>query len=220
MTILKHVYSVKELLNKGTLENNYAYSNLFIQHFLEIYRCYVLNRRIDRREKLQEYNYSAVCMELEMSTFQAKCESDDCLILKSKHPVPLFLANTLSVYYTNGEVISHRTINQNKYNKYSIQKEDKTSWFIFDNYLYIQNNLLLEKVILRGIFENLADVHTIDCNCNPNGCDEDYEFYVDPALIPEIYQMVLNNLIGFNDETKPIQPQSSSKNNQKDKEDS
>jgi len=218
MVISKHVYAIKELLNKGNIKNDYSYSNLFIAHYLEVYRSYMLNRKLQAGDTLQDFNFSTVCMEMEITTFENDCETNQCKILKSKHPLPNFLHKSLTVYYINGEVISHRTINQNKFNKYSIVKQDKATWFIFNSYLYIQNNLLIDKVILNGIFENLGDVAKIDCNCPNKDCSEDYEFYVDPALLAGIYQMVLQNLQPFNDETKSIPPLSTAQNNQADQE--
>lgn len=213
MTILNHVYAVKELLNKGQIKNNYPYSNLFIQHFLELNRCLVLKQRLSNKDSLADINYTKVCLEMEISNFEGDCYKGQCKILKSKKPIPLYLGDSLSVLSVSGETLSQRTINQQKYSKYSITKSDQPFWFIFNNYLYIQNNLLIEKIILKGIFESLESVATIDCNCTSPDCVNDYIFSVDPSYVTTIYDLTLKNLLMFTHETDTVQANTTKKDN-------
>lgn len=212
MTILNHVYAIKELITKGKLKNNFPFSNLFIQHFLEINRCLVLKQRMGSKEHLADINYTKVCIDLEITHFEQDCYKGQCKILKSKKPIPLHLANSLSVLTVAGESLSHRTLNQQKYSKYSITKSDQPFWFIFNNYIYIQNNLLIEKIILKGIFEDLESISLLDCNCTDGQCAEDYPFTVDPSYVPIIYDLTLKNLLMFTNEVDTVQEDNPKKN--------
>lgn len=192
MNIYKHIYSIKEILNRYDIPNRNAITNLLIEHFLNIERANILGDLRRRNIRLSSYNYSTICVPMVLTNKEDCIEG--CYILKSKYKIPEYIGNLI---VRNGTVkLTQRPLHTAKYSKAALNKTDNIYYYIHDNYLYIEGTTAFEKVIVYGIFlsnKDLNDPEKADCECNH--CVSDYDFRIDPELIDTLYKLVIKLIL-------------------------
>lgn len=73
----------------------------------------------------------------------------------------------------------------------------KEGWFMHDNYLYIVNSTVLEKVLLNALFDNPQEVHDLNCPNTQSGDCTDFmeeDFPIDSDLVSPMYDLVVERL--------------------------
>ena len=111
MTLLEHVYAVKNLLAHGPAPDDFSYSNRLIAHFLKVARARLIQNKADKYSFISEQSYQSLCINLTKSNFHNCCEAPDseCQVLKSTIEIPRFLnsrmGNFLKVMDLEGRVI-------------------------------------------------------------------------------------------------------------------
>lgn len=207
MTLLSHVYAIKNLLSHGTPSDDFSYSNRLISHFLRVARSYLIEKKIDRYNVISEQSYQDLCLTLAEADFHNCCDfitvPTDCKLMKSTMVIPKFLnsrwGNFMRVTDLVGAVIPEITLTQNKFAAYSLAPANKTQtgWFMHDNHLYVLNNLFLERVLLNALFDNPAEIHDLNCVVTESNCTDfqDEEFPVDSDLVRDMYQLTLDFFI-------------------------
>lgn len=93
MTLLEHVYAIKNLLSQGPSSDDFSYSNRVIAHFLQVSRAKLIERKADKYRFISDQSYQSLCVDLELGNFHNCCDKADleCKILKSVKPIPKFL---------------------------------------------------------------------------------------------------------------------------------
>lgn len=202
MTLLEHVYAIKNLLSHGPSSDDFSYSNRLIAHFLQVARAKLIEVKADKYHFISDQSYQSLCVDLELSNFHNCCEKDDleCKILKSVNPIPKFLnsrwGNFLKVMDLSGRVISELNLTQNRYSIYALTKT-KTGWFLHDNHLYVVNNKYLETVMLNALFDNPEEIYQKNCATSGTNCSDfmDEQFPIDSDLIEAMYKLALQMLM-------------------------
>lgn len=203
MTLLQHVYAIKNLLSQGPVSDDFSYSNRLIAHFLQIARSKLLEDKANKYHFISEQSYQSLCLDLELSNFHNCCDTpdNDCKVLKSTTDIPKFLnsrwGNFLKVMDMSGEVIPEYNNTQSKYSVYALV-QPTTGWFMHDNRLYVLNNKHLRKILLNALFDDPNQIHQLNCpTSGDNNCTDfmGEEFPVDSDLINDMYKMTLGFLL-------------------------
>lgn len=204
MTLLHHIYAIKNLLARGNASDDFSFSERLIAHFLEVARGKLILDKINKYKFVSDQSYQDLCVALQESVYHDCCDVidfGDCKLLKSIDPLPKFLnsawGNFLKVTDLSGNVISELTLTQNTYSKYAIIKP-KTGWFLHNNHLYVLNNTGLRKVLLNALFSNPQEIYDTNCTTGTGKCVEylAQEFPVDADLMQAMYELTLKLLLG------------------------
>lgn len=171
------------------------------------YRSFLLKQRYlsDLKKQIPESNYQTLCLSLEQDTLidGIPCEG---YYLRSKEPLPklLPLGNT-RVYPTENMFSSNLTMVSWDRIKY-VGENKWLANIIYgawgpDNRLALRSAnpqfLYLDKVTVRGIFENAEEASEFECDNqgNPETCDIlDRDFPLEDALIAPLVELITKEL--------------------------
>lgn len=205
MTLLTHVYAVRNLLSKGASSDDASFSLRLIAHFLRISRGLLVEEKANKYNTISEQSYQSVCVDLVKGQFHNCCDAPQskCLLLKSTTKIPKFLVtrwgDLAKVMTLDGRTIAKSSLTASRLSKYSLTNKDpKPGWFIHDGYLYLIHNTNLEKVLINSLFEDPSAVAEINCATGPTNCPAymEEEFPIDPDLVPRLYDLTLKYLVG------------------------
>lgn len=203
MTLLEHVYAVRDILSRGLASDDASYSLRLIAHFLKTSRALLLEQKADKYYYISEQSFQSLCVALEKGQFHNCCEgpSANCTLLKSKSPIPKFLntrwGDFAKVMTLDGRTLSKTSMTTNRFSEYSLSnKTPKIGWFIHDNHLYVINNDFLETILLNSLFDDPEEISNLNCPSSDTNCvgfmQED--FPIDPDLVNAMYKMTLEFL--------------------------
>ena len=182
------------------------YTEEHIMFLLGKYRTFLIKQRYsDIKKQIPESNYQTICLDLiEVPAISGEpCEGGSYLRSKEKIPFLMKIGNprVYPIDYYQGEItyVSRDRMRYVGYNKY-LQNIIYASLGP-DNYLYFKSFnpqfLYLEKVRMTGIFEDTLAASELQCP-DENGdtvCDVlDREFPIENALIPQLIQLVVEEL--------------------------
>lgn len=202
MTLLHHIYAIKNVLNNGPSSISTTFTDRLVAHYLQVTRAVLLERKIDKYYFISEQSYQSLCVDLEESSFHNCCNTPDldCKVLKSINSIPKFLnsrwGNHLKTMDLTGTVIPEFNLTNDKYSQYALIKPS-TGWFIHDNHLYIINNKHLSKVLLNALFNDPEEIYNVNCPDNTGEICKGYyedEFPIDSDLIDPMYRMTIDLL--------------------------
>lgn len=93
MTLLDHVYALKNILSHGPSSDDFSFSNRLIAHFLQVSRAKLIEQKADKYYHISDQSYQSLCVTLAPANFHNCCSAADldCKILKSTLPIPKFL---------------------------------------------------------------------------------------------------------------------------------
>lgn len=93
MTLLEHIYALKNILAHGPASADMRLSDRLIAHYLQVARAKLIEQKIDKYYFISEQSYQDWCVQLELSNFHSCCQGPDpdCQILRSTTVVPKFL---------------------------------------------------------------------------------------------------------------------------------
>ena len=183
-----------------------SYTEEHIMFLLGKYRTFLIKQRYsDVKKQIPESNYQIICLDLiEVPAISGEpCEGGSYLRSKEKIPFLMKIGNprVYPIDYYQGEItyVSRDRMRYVGYNKY-LQNIIYASLGP-DNYLYFKSFnpqfLYLEKIRMTGIFEDTLAASELQCP-DENGnivCDVlDREFPIENALIPQLIQLVVEEL--------------------------
>lgn len=170
---------------------------------LSKYRGALLQQYHNIKKEIPESNYQTICIDLEDTT-KIHCMSGP--ERRSVQEIPNFMTiGSPSVLLYNGfeseviEFVPYKRLKSVGHNKW---KEN----FIYaamgpDQHLYLSSTnpqyLYLEKVKVRGIFEDFEKAAELDCNYNAECSDiMELEFPLEVSLVPDLIARVVKDILG------------------------
>lgn len=204
MTLLNHVYAIRNLLAKGVASDDESYSLRLIAHFLRVTRGMLIEQKANKYHSISEQSFQSLCLDLVESNYHNCCSGPDtkCKLLRSTTKIPRFLStrwgDLTKVMTLDGRVLSKTSVTSNKYAPYSItNRVPKPGWFIHDDYLYVINNKSLEKILLNSLFDDPEAIAQVNCATNGVDCVDfmDTEFPVDSELVSPMYELTMKFLV-------------------------
>ena len=213
MLIKDHIDSIKHVLNSGIESDDSRMSDRLIYHKMKIYRTLLLQRYVDKHHFLSDFNYQTIaCLKLELAfAHDCNCIPDalKCKIRKSVSKIPTIMSRhktgylIKSVMYPDGTPIPYRDVGSYKNKRYRKTNDDsKPFWYIYDNYLYVANDLNIAAIIVIAVFEDpelLANLTLCDGNgVNTNQVCFDpvkNDFPIQGELVAPLEELVVQNLL-------------------------
>lgn len=143
------------------------YSDRYLWQLFTIQKSKLIYRRLNQFKHVNEQNYVSFCMELEKAkSHECGCIIKGCDVLKTKHQLPRLISrrntNTLSVYDLNWNRIDY--INQfdlESYLDYDPIFQNKTLYSIVNNRVIIWNNLDIEFIQVKAIWEDITEIDAV-----------------------------------------------------------
>lgn len=201
--LTKHIYTIKNIVSRGPVSDDFNYSDRFIGHLLKVTRNRLIKQKMDKYNSISPYVYQDLCVTLERGQYSdcPNLPTTSCYILKSVDDVPEVLQARWGyageVTYVDGRKLSHTNLTSNEYKRYSLLNNVnnlKDKWFIHNKKLFVlSNNGYLMKVLLSGVFEDPEEVFDMNLEgCPTAGMPKD--FTIDPELVDPMYEMVLKSM--------------------------
>ena len=208
--LLHHVYFIQNIINKGVPSDDSRFSNRLISHALKQARSRLVKIKLDKQDYISEANYQKLCIPLELHTYHnCHCITDnqDCQILRSKNVIPKYMVAkwgpAIQPMSLAGVKLSQVSITSNNLDQYSLTAQNKSGYFIDENYLYILNNIKLRAVLIKGIWEDPEEVlgYNEQTCTELDNCEDilDQDFPIDAELVYPMYQLTMQLLgLSFN----------------------
>lgn len=204
-TLLTHVFYIQNILNGGKITDDSAFSNRLVAHALKQARARLIKLKLDKKEYIADSNYQKICIPLQLHAFH-DCDCvenpDECKFLKSTYSIPDVIVakwgTTFQALTLDGKRIPISSITSNSYAEHSLSSNNKLSYFLEQNDVFIQNSKKLIMVLGKAIFADpeLA-INYMDQVCENNEqCRAYYsqEFPIDSELVEIMYKMTLEDL--------------------------
>jgi len=198
----KLIYDVVEIASSGGTPSEFVVSNEQILYWIEQTRAMLIAQSLNKRDDVNDSWIQWInCLELEQVDSSLCCDvSSDCVLLRSVQRIPSTVDTwkdnwIISVATMDGSPISKSNNVRNKYKAYNKWTKNERSWFLKDDYLYITNDVFLEKVSLAGIFEFPSDLQSFN-TCEGQSCfDLDGDFPVSVSMASAITDIILKTKI-------------------------
>lgn len=201
-TIKDHSYAILTTLNPGGISDDNIFPIKLIEQYMNINRNLLTKRKADRGQLLSDSSYLTFCIELEPARFHdCSCVSyeHDCLILKSKLPIPNNLSTKdrelIDIRFIDGTKIDETSYSIFKESKHSLTGKNTTTWFRYNGYIYITGTLDLKVVLGRIVPENPDDISRFrQCDSDESCYTEVSNYPIDSDLVMPMYQMTIEQL--------------------------
>lgn len=198
------VYACLDLL-KLTSDDS-SFNEEHIMFLLGKYRGMLLKQQYkDVKKEIPESNFQTLCLDLIQVPAITGEPCEGGTYLRSKEKIPFLMNISTPRVYTEdfyqGDItyVSRERMKYVGYNRWLPN-------IIYasigpDNYLYFKSfnpqYLYLEEVRLTGIFEDPEKAAEFECDKSKDSCDIlDMTFPLEEALIPQVIQLVVNELTG------------------------
>jgi hypothetical protein len=199
MTILKHIYALKNVMSQGPVSDDFTFNDRLIAHMLVIARATILKRELNKRNNISEENYTYICVEFEDGTI-TNCTIPDVVdvtkrigikdlpsIINTKwgSPVTLLTPDGCEVPKLN------RTIA--KYLSGSIDSDDTLGWYLFNSKPVLVNGDFIKSLTAQIIMEDPTEILDLTDDCT----FDNVEFPLDATLTPAVYEMAIKLLMPY-----------------------
>lgn len=216
MKVKDLIYRIQSLYNKGLPSDDNRLSNRLIYNKFLTIRSKLISQEVKKKQRLSRWNYHTIpCIELiEVTSHECPCLPPvGCAVLRSKHKLPKPLSGL------NGHIIEsvttidksiridETTLTAVKYQKGNKYTANKLSFYIHNDYLYINTPTDIRVVTLTGLFEDPTEVKLFENFCKENNCKDcdnqdciDYleeEFPIDQDMIETMIEVSLQELINI-----------------------
>lgn len=192
-----HVSFIQKIINKGAESDDVRIKNSVVAHALDQARVVLLKRELDKRKNISDFNYQTVCVDLTKQN-PTICPipftlPDACLVSRSVNklpkPVNAGWGEILQVQFLDGKSIGKMSLSSSHRAKYSMANlDEKTSYYIQDEYIYLLQEDCVEKIQIRGIWEDTDSAAANTCTPYSD------EYPMDSHLTIPMYEMALNLL--------------------------
>lgn len=209
------VFRIQALYSQGVQSDDSRLSNRLIYNKLLTVRSKLISQEVKKKQRLSRWNYQNIpCIELiEVPAHECPCLPPvGCNVLRSKYKLPKPISGL------NGHIIeSVTTIDRQtkidettptsfKYQRGNKFTANKLSFYIHNDYIYINTPTKIRVVTLTGLFEDPTEVSNFkdyckqECkDCNNNDCVDymEQEFTIDNDMIDTLIELSLQELIGI-----------------------
>ena len=213
-TLREMVYDIKNIAYGGVQSDDNRVSDQQVAYWIRQVRAVLINRQLANRNKIatslvQHLNY------VEFTQVDASGVSgltSGYMIMKSTKKIPDTIQrdgkNTIIAVESVDGSTGYTETNyfRRKYNKYNKYTGLEARWYIQEGYMYIINNLLVDKLRVSGIFENPEDATNFKINTGETSFSWDDEYPITSVMAEAITSHILQNKMGVirqmpNDET-------------------
>jgi len=201
MTYTDHVAAIRNLISKGAASKDLRITDRLIGHFLNIARASVINKFPSSS------NWQTICVALETGALSDICT--DCVLpetctslMRSIASIPNTVTSTkepITVRTIDGNTISKGSLQNQKHKEYSLtQQNNKISWFIYNQSLYLISDRTIPMVFVDGIFSTPEDISNLtnceDTTTSGNCFDGSMLYPIDAKAVNAVYELTMRML--------------------------
>lgn len=202
ITANKLISDIRNIATSGKPTDDFRISDRQILYWINQTRSQLIAAEIQKRRDYSDVWIQSInCLELEYKDISDCCNvSSGCYGLVSKFEIPSTIETDkineiVSVTTLDGSNISKINQFSNKFKKYNKYTKEDKGWFIKNKRLYVVNDELLNKVIVKGIFEDPSDLEKF-YNCDSTPCwSVDSEYPVSYKMAGIITDMIIRNKV-------------------------
>lgn len=175
ITLNKIISDIRNIASSGPTPDDFRITDRQIEIWVHETRSTLISQAIDKLKSINDTWIQTIrCLELEQVDKAECCDIETgCYILRSVQRLPVTVEGKdenliLAVTGLDDTTITPSNRFKYSYKKYSRYTGKNKGWFLKDNYLYVMNDTLLERVHVVGIYENPAEVGAFkDCSGDP-----------------------------------------------------
>ena len=192
----------------GVQSDDSRLSNRHIFNTASSIRARLLTQEAKKNQRISDWAYQMLeCVELIKAPLnECPCTPQSgCTILRSRHkiPSPMVTASKTMIIVTGLEgrlTITETTFETMKFAKGRRFTKTSPEFFIKNGYIYITANLILETIVIKGLFNDTIAAWKFPSVCNPQGISPcmsnlDYEFPYEDDLVDALVQLAAQELI-------------------------
>ncbi len=222
ITVRQAINEIQEMYSRGAKSKDSRLSSRYIYSVLIKNRATVLEQKINRKQSISQWSYQPLrCVELE----QISQNYSDNTLLKTKHKLPLPILGMSSGVFENVTTIDSNikfdptTFENFKYSKGKKYTANKPSFYIRDQYLYINYITKLKGISLSGLFNDPIEATKFPSLCSDcPGCEckdaMDFDFPLDSNTLNSVIKLASNELILLFSQMKEDKNNNASDDNQ------
>lgn len=196
------IFDILEIASSGGLPNEQTITEEQVLYWIEQTRATLISQALNKRDDVHDSWIQYInCLKLETVDASLCCDvSSDCKVLKSVQQLPSTIDTwkdnwIISVSTMDGSSIPKSNPIKQKYQKYNKYTKSERGWYLKDNYLYIINDVFLEKASIAGIFEFPSDLARF-VTCNNQECwTRDSNYPVTMSMASQITDIIIKNKI-------------------------
>ena len=206
-TLNKLVYDIKNIAYGGSQSDDTPINDRQVAYWANQGRSILVEQTMSSTKSIPDALIQHIeCIELECITPEECCDISVSIgekILRSTQKIPVTIQRSgkntiISVSSVDKTVAFAETSfyrqKMNKHNKYTSKK---ARWFLKNNYLYIIQGFVMDKVSLAGVFDDPTEVSEFN-NCDGSPCFTwDSEYPVTNKIAKIITDMVLKEKMGY-----------------------
>lgn len=193
------IYIINDLCKQFSDDTSITEDHILF--LLSKYRSQVLYQLSIQKKKLSNTNYQIICLDLE------PVDGVPCITnakLRSVQKIPNLLPTIKPYVYFDDFYISETNYVSKERMKYvgnnNILKNQIYCSIAPDKHLYFKScnpqMMYIQKAKMSAIFEDIDEAMKLDCGENKCVDLMDQEFPMDQALIPNVIQLVLKDILG------------------------
>lgn len=214
MKIEELIYRVQSLYSKGVPSDDSRLSNRLIYNKLLTVRSRLISAENKKKQRISRWNYQTIsCLELiEVAGHDCPCLPPvGCNVLRSKYKLPKPI-NGLNGHIIESVMTVDRSIKLSettptavKYQSGNKYTNNSLTYYIHNDYLYINTPTKIRLLTLTGLFEDPIEVEKftnyckeIDCkDCDKTDCIDylSQEFPIENDMIDALIELSLQELI-------------------------
>jgi len=191
MTTLNHlIYDIKNIIYGGRAHDDAEINDRQIAYWVTQVRAMLIRQELFAKTSIHDSWVQHLIVTMDQADTSEACGiNTGCYILKSTQAIPRTIRrnsrNTITAVQSIDETtsFSETSIFRKKFNEHNKYTGSKSRWYLKNDYLYITNSKVIEKVSLSGIFEDPSEVARFT-SCSGTPCftnDTSYPVSADMA---------------------------------------
>lgn len=204
-TLNELVYDIKNIAYGGEQSDDHRVSDHQVAYWVMQTRALLVRQELSTRNKISS-SFIQHLHEVDLTSVDIEADSGGTagtLILKSTLRLPETIQrgekNTIiSVETPDGtQTFSETTFFRRKYSSYNKYTGTQSRWYLKDGYLYLTNDLVIDKISVSGIFENPEEAANFNLSNGSDAFSWDDKYPISNSMSNTITDIVLKNKMGI-----------------------
>jgi len=208
ITLNKIVYDILNLVYGGNTSDDADISERQVAFWINQVRALLIRQELSNKLDIHDSYIQQFTVELDRVDTAEDCEVETgCYLLRSISKIPTTIRrggkNTIISIQSLDEKqsFSETSFFRKRFNAYNKYTGSKSRWYLKNDYLYLTNTKVIERIKISGVFENPEDLAEFT-TCEGNSCfswDDKYPISADMVLaISDIILKSKFNIIASN----------------------
>lgn len=202
MTLNEITYNLLNIVRGGRIADDEQISQRQIGFMVSYYRALLIRRNYERKKEINPQLIQDLgCVELELADRSECCDVDlatGCYVLRTVEEIPKLIefSDRIALEFVGSidKVKSFQQISafQQQFYTYSKYTGKKEAFYYQNNRVYVINNTVLERINIRGIFEDPTEASRFH-HCSGEPCySMDSTYPIAAHMLAEVNSLILS----------------------------